>query len=398
MAFDALKWLEGLKGSGIKPGLERMEKVMAGFSPNYRIIHVGGTNGKGSVCQFIGKILQEEGHRVGIYSSPHLERMNERISINGKEINDKELSQLAGVITAEDDGLTFFEATTAISLMYFNGRVDFAILEVGLGGRYDATNIINADITAITNISMDHEDYLGRSIKEIAAEKAGIIKGGNVVTACRGTSLDVIKNKARECNARLHVIGRDVTWNRISPGKFTVKSNEEYKIETDLDGLFQGDNIAIAVRSAELLGIGKKSIIRGIKKASLPGRMEKIGQFLLDGAHNPAAIKALKEAMKDYNYNRLFIIFGVMRDKDIASMIESLPKGYVIATSAGGGRAAEADTLADMLEKEGREYTKTEDVCHAIEEARKMAGDNDMICITGSLYLVGKARAMLKDV
>jgi len=122
MAFDALKWLEGLKGSGIKPGLERMEKVMAGFSPNYRIIHVGGTNGKGSVCQFIGKILQEEGHRVGIYSSPHLERMNERISINGKEINDKELSQLAGVITAEDDGLTFFEATTAISLMYFNGR------------------------------------------------------------------------------------------------------------------------------------------------------------------------------------------------------------------------------------------------------------------------------------
>ncbi|MEA2054643.1 MAG: folylpolyglutamate synthase/dihydrofolate synthase family protein [Candidatus Thermoplasmatota archaeon] len=395
MAPDAIKWLEKLKGRGINLGLERMEKVMAAFPLNYKVIHVGGTNGKGSVCQFIGRILQEEGYRVGIYLSPHIERINERITINSKEISDEEMSEIAGMLMKRDEGLTFFEAMTAIALIYFRGKVDFAVLEVGMGGGYDATNIVNASITAITNVSMEHGHYLGKNIGAIASEKAGIIKGDAVITACRGIALDVIKKKAEECNVLLYAIGRDVKWERISPRKFLIKSNRQYEIETHLDGMFQGENIAIAVKIAELLGIGKKSIVKGIKKARLPGRMERIGQFLLDGAHNPEAMKSLNESIKDFDYNRLFIVFGVMKDKDVRSIIKFLPEGLIIATSIGGERAADANKLAIMLEKDGRKCIKTKNVRHAIKKAKEMADENDMICITGSLYLVGKVREIL---
>ena len=394
--MEGIEWLEGLKGRGIKLGLERMREAAEGIEIDYRIVHVGGTNGKGSVCRFVGSILQEAGYRVGIYSSPHLERVNERITVNGKEISDEELSKLANVVMEHDNGMTYFEAMTAIALMHFSGRVDFAVLEVGMGGRYDATNVVNADITAITNVSMEHEKYLGNSIEKIAFEKAGIIKGGKVVTACRGDALNVIERKAEECNAELHVVGRDIKWKRISPGVFEVRGREKYKLETSMNGMFQGDNIAIAVCTAELLGIKKESITRGIKNATLPGRMERIGQFLLDGAHNPAGMKAFKKALKDFDYRRLFIIFGAMRDKNIPAMIKLLPEGHVIATTAGGGRAAGADEIAAMLEDAGRECTLTENVRQAVEKAAGMAGRDDMICITGSLYLVGKARSIIK--
>ena len=398
--MEGMEWLDGLKGRGIKPGLGRMREAVEGIETDYRIIHVGGTNGKGSVCRFVGAILRESGYRVGIYSSPHLERVNERITVNEEEIGDRELSRLAGILMERDNGMTYFEAMTAIALMHFSGRVDFAVLEVGMGGRYDATNVVDSDIAVITNVSMEHEKYLGDSIEKIALEKAGIIKGGNVVTACRGKALKVMEKKAKERNAELSVVGRDVTWRRISPKKFLVKSNREYELETSMNGIFQGDNIAIAVRAAELLGTGKESIVNGIRNAMLPGRMERIGKFLMDGAHNPAGIKALGESIRDFDYNRLFIIFGAMGDKDIPSMIRHLPEGKgvtVIAASIGGERAAGAHEIASMVEKSGRKCIESGNVKDAIEKAVGMAGENDMICITGSLYLVGMAKSIVRN-
>ena len=423
--MDGIEWLEGLKGRGIKPGLERVREAAAGIETDYKIIHVGGTNGKGSVCRFVGSILREAGYTVGIYSSPHLERVNERITVNGNEIGDDELSGLAGILMEQDNGMTYFEAMTVMALMHFGGRVDFAVLEVGMGGRYDATNITDADITVITNVSMEHEQYLGDSIEKIAFEKAGIIKGADVVTACRGRSLDIIEMKAAEQNSPLHVVGRDITWRRISPGRFAVRSKEEYEIETHMNGMFQGENISIAVRVAELLGMGRESIVSGIKNARLPGRMERIGKFLLDGAHNPAGMKALGESIGDFDCNRLFVIFGAMRDKDIPSIIEHLPgrrgaggaeddggndgegngngdgndgdKAVIIATGIGGGRAAGADEIAAMVRKSGRKCIESKNVGDAIERAVDMAGDGDIICITGSLYIVGEARSIIKN-
>jgi len=394
---EGLRWLEGLKSRGIKIGLERMNSLMKEFPLDYKIVHVGGTNGKGSVCQFVGKILQENGYSVGIYSSPHLERVNERITINGMEISNASLSEIAGMLMKKDEGMTFFEAMTAIALIYFRGRVDFAVVEVGMGGRYDATNVVNADVTVITNVSMEHEQYLGKSIEEIAREKAGIIKGGDVVTACRGEALHVIERRAKECNAKLHVVERDITWKRIAPRKFLVECNTNYEIETRLNGIFQGDNIAISIKVAEILGIKKESIVGGIKGVVLPGRMEHSGIFLLDGAHNPAGIAALKEGLKDFTYQNLIIIFGTMRDKDIESMVRLLPDGKIIATSIGGGRAADTKMLSSILKKAGKNCIAENDVSNAIKKAMMIAGKNDLICITGSLYLVGEARKILKE-
>jgi len=394
---EELRWLEGLKSRGIRIGLERMNSLMKDYALDYRIIHVGGTNGKGSVCQFIGKILQEEGYNVGIYSSPHLERLNERITINGEEISDSSLSKIAGVLMKKDRGMTFFEAMTAIALIYFREKVDFAVIEVGMGGRYDATNVVDAEITAITNVSREHEQYLGNNLVEIAAEKAGIIKGGDVVTACSGEPLNVIEKKAKECDAKLHVVGRDITWKRMAPKKFWVKSRDEYELETRLSGIFQGDNISISVRVAELMGTKRESIVNGVRKAFLPARMEKAGKFLIDGAHNPAGVKAMRDGLKDFRYDNLFIIFGAMKDKNIETMIKFLPEGKIIATSIGGERAADAGIISAIARKAGRECMKENDVSGAIKKAMEMAGKDDLICITGSLYLAGKTRKILKE-
>jgi len=394
--MNGIKWLESLKGRGIKIGLERMDTLMAKFFPDYRIVHVGGTNGKGSVCQFVGSILQEEGFDVGIYSSPHLERLNERITINGTEISDDSLNEIAEMLMEEDMGMTFFEAMTAIALIYFRGKIDFAVIEVGMGGRYDATNIVNADVTVITNISMEHEKYLGRSIEEIAGEKSGIIKGGSVVTACTGDALRVIEEKAREQKSEIYVVGRDIKWKRLSPKKFLVEGNDIYELQTNLSGIFQGNNIAVSVKVAEILGIKKRSIVEGIRKASLPGRMERAGMFLLDGAHNPAGIEAMGEGLKDFTYRKLFIIFGAMKDKDIESMVKALPEGELIATAVGMERAADTEMLSSIIKKAGKTCICESNVENAIKKAMKMAGSEDLICITGSLYLVGEARRILK--
>ena len=388
-----LEWLFSLQKRGIHLGLERMEYLFSFIEPlKYKIIHVGGTNGKGSVCQYLSNILQEEGYDVGVYTSPHLERINERIVINGKEISDGELKKHAKFFMEKDKGITFFECITAIALKHFNGKVDVAIIEVGLGGRYDATNVISPILTIITNVSVEHEPFLGNNIESIAYEKAGIIKNAPVVTAAKGKALDIIQKRANEKKVPVIVIGKDIKWRHKSKNHFIIEGKNTYEIKSPLNGIFQGENIAIAIGSSEQLGLHKKSIVDGIKKTKWKGRMEKIGQFILDGAHNPAAIEALSISLKNFSYKNLHIIFGVMKDKDIKKMINALPPcKHIFTTMVNNERACDSKKLAKMIDG----AIPTENVEEAIKKAIKKAEEKDIICITGSLYVVGEARKII---
>lgn len=386
-------WIDELKENIIDLSLKRMKKFVSNEGKmNYEVIHVGGTNGKGSVCQFIASVLGRK-YKVGVYTSPHLERVNERIVVNGKEIEDEEIAKYEYL---KKYGFTYFEALTAVAILYFKEKkVDYAVMEVGLGGRYDATNIVNPTITIITNVAKEHEKYLGNDIVSIAREKAGIIKDTPVITAARGKALEVIKKVAKERGVELYTIGKDVVWRKTGRRKFVVQSEEKYEVESRLYGNFQGENIAIAVKACELLDIEKQDIVDGIKNARWPGRMEKIGKFLLDGCHNPHAIEAFVSSLEDFDYEQLTIIFGAMRDKDLEEMIKRLPEGKYIAVKIENERATEPEKIAKIGEKYGKKFHVAENVAKAIKIADEMAGENDMVCIIGSLYLVGEARKIL---
>lgn len=389
-----LERLLSLKKRGIHLGLERMQHLFSFVKPlNYHIIHVGGTNGKGSVCAYLGAILQEAGYNVGVYTSPHLEKLNERITINGREITDAELEKHATFFMEKGDNITFFECLTAIALKYFNHKVDFAVIEVGLGGRHDATNIISPTLTIITNVSKEHEVFLGQNIEAIASEKAAIIKNAPVVTAAKGKALKIIQQKAQNNHVPVVVIGRDVKWTHVSGNRFIIEANKYYKLHSPLYGIFQGENIAIAVGGTEVLGVNEKNIIGGIQKTKWHGRMEKIGQFILDGAHNVTAMNALKTSLQKCAYNNLHLIFGVMKDKDVKGMIDALPQSaHIFTTMVNDKRAYPSKKLAEMIEN----AIPTESVDEAIQKARENAGENDLICITGSLYVVGEARKIVR--
>jgi dihydrofolate synthase/folylpolyglutamate synthase len=267
-------------------------------------------------------------------------------------------------------------------------------MEVGLGGRYDATNIVTPTLTIITNVTMEHEFFLGENIESITKEKAGIIKNVPIVTAATGKAQRIIERAAKKNNVQLTAIGKDVEWRCVSPNSFVVNTKQDcYHIKSPLHGTFQGENIAVAIASAELFGIKKKNIVEGIRKTKLHGRMEIIGQVLLDGAHNPAAIRALTHSLQGFSFKNLILVFGVMKDKNIKKMIDALPVyTQVYTTMAENDRAYDSKSLAELLEN----ATPTLGVEDAIKKALKQANVDDLICVTGSLYVVGEARGILK--
>lgn len=394
---EELTWLESLHHRGIQPGLERMRAAVHPADSDFPVIQVAGTNGKGSVCHLLDAILHEEGYTVGRYTSPHLQRVHERIAVNGQPISDTALAREAAALRGEDIGFTYFEALTVIALRHFRRRkVDLAILEVGMGGRLDATSVVDADLAVITTVALEHERYLGTTIAAIAAEKAGIIKpGSRAVTACTGEALEVVRQRAGECGAPLLVVGQDVTWDQRGPRRFTVRGQRTHDLTTRLDGRFQGANVALAVAAAELLEVSPDSIARGVSTTTIPGRMERRGRFLLDGAHNPAAMQALRESLSDIPHERLIIVLGMMEDKNIPGMVRELPPGQIIATRASTPRAASPRLLARHLAAAGRSCTVADDVRQALHRAREKVGEGDLVLVTGSLYLVGEVRSLL---
>jgi dihydrofolate synthase / folylpolyglutamate synthase len=386
--------------------------------------HIAGTNGKGSTAAMLESILRSAGLRTGLYTSPHLERINERIRINGENISDQDLAaawsrvhssieslMASGKLTAHP---TFFECVTAMAFLAFGQhQVDFAIYEVGLGGRLDATNIVEPEVAIITPIDFDHENFLGHSIEEIAAEKAGIIKpvAWVVSTSERLEARAVIARRCTEMDARLVEVDATTRLDdaRDSGGRYRTiaaftHSRKQLTIAPSLPGHFQIRNALAAAVAARLLTergfpIPDAAIEQGIATTTWPGRLERLAtqpDLYLDGAHNPAgARELLKFWQENYAGRRIFLVYGAMRDKAVDEISGLLfpHAAAVVLTEPHQPRAISAPLLAEMTGHDAKETIVVPDPAAALEAALRLAGPQDAVFVTGSLYLVGELRA-----
>lgn len=422
---DAISYLYGLQKFGIKLGLDnttRLLSILGEPQNKFRTIHVAGTNGKGSTSAMIASMLQAHGYRVGLFTSPHLVSFTERIRINKREIKESEVinitSELKKLIEmlGTDLNPTFFEFVTVMAFLYFSrNNVDWAVIETGMGGRLDSTNVITPKATVITRIGLDHKEFLGNTIRAIAIEKAGIIKEGiPVITSSQEKdALDVIVNRAAEMDSDIHIYGKDFRSTlkkmNIEGIEFDYYGNESLKnLFIPLTGKHQIENASLSIRTVEtVLGIDMNmaSIKRGLSNTRWPGRLELIKRqnepfdILLDGAHNPSASEALRDALSTCykeRYNRIILILGIMADKEIKGiMAPILPlSSYTIFTAPDYNRAASPEILLDMALKDGYSGescpTINESITKAISLAKIHSG-RTLIVITGSLYTIGEA-------
>jgi dihydrofolate synthase/folylpolyglutamate synthase len=348
---------------------------------DFRSVLIAGTNGKGSVAKLLSTMMPA----AGLYTSPHLVRLNERICIGDREISDPDLKDAfeavkSAAATARDllYPPTYFEIVTAMAFLYFRGRVDFAVLEVGLGGRLDATNIVEQDVSVITSIGMDHQAFLGNTIEAIAAEKAGIIKSAEPVVIGPSADLPPIRERA---GSRL-IRAADLDFGRYPD------------LHPRLLGRHQMENIAVAIRTAECLRVARDDIVRGVNTATWPGRLERIGHFLLDGAHNVDGATALARFLEEFHPEGVWIIFGAMADKQCEEMITILkPHAQrFVFTKPKSSRAEEPTDLQRLVPDSHAEPA----LDNAVSYAQKHARANSTILICGSLYLIGEARSMLQ--
>lgn len=402
--------------------LERMEKLLGLLGDpqkGLKVIHVAGTKGKGSTSAYIASILKEAGFRVGLYTSPHLSSFRERIVINGEVIEEDVLNEIVedgreSFEVLRGDKLSFFEVYTAIAFLYFKiERVDFAVVEVGLGGRLDATNTVDSMVSVITPISLEHTNILGRSLSEIASEKAGIIKKDSVcISSPQYLKVsEVIEERCREKKNSLFIVGRDIKIDRIrfheERQSFDISGRRgKYPLlQSGLIGEHQVVNAAAAIAAIEALAIynyniPESAIRNGISKTEWPGRLEIIRRdprIVLDGAQNEASAKVLANTIKDYfTYDKLFLVLGVSRDKDLRGMCDALRDitDYALLTRADNPRAVDPKYLKEYFTDDTTEiYMNSED---AFKSACDRAAKDDLILVTGSLYLVGEVRARIK--
>ncbi len=392
MQYDkALKYIYSRELFGIKLGLKNITELsnnLGNPQDKFKSIHVAGTNGKGSVCAIISSILQKQGYKVGVYTSPHLVDFRERIRVNGKNITKKQVSSLLSEIKPLIKKHTFFEVVTSLAFLYFKKeKVDFALIEVGMGGRLDATNIINPEVSVITNISLEHTQHLGDTIEKIAFEKAGIIKQHTTIITsddCKG--LKVIKKIAKQKKSKLY-------------------KTKTKKIKSSLKGAFQYQNASLALKVIEVLNtkykntkykINKKAITSGLKSAKWPGRFEHVAKnIIFDCAHNPKGAKTLRNEIKKLNCKNVYIILGIMKDKDINHIcryLEPVAKEIII-TKPRIERAAMPKNIAKFVHKKTIIIKNVND---ALEYAKIKAKKNDLILLTGSIFTVGEAFSFIR--
>lgn len=421
----ALAFLDSLQFHKIKLGLVPMRNFMEKVGhpeKKLKIIHVAGTNGKGSVCSGLVSVLGKAGYRVGLYTSPHLSSPRERFCINDNYISKSDFSRLTAEIQKKLDGglITYFEFTTALALMWFaEQRVDFVVLETGLGGRLDATNVIEKPLlTIITSVSMDHEMYLGDTIELVAAEKAGIIKN-NIPVVCGSRDprvVAVVEEFAARQGAPLFLLRDDfetancsnLIWDYISHNDGLVDIKE---IKNSKPGEYQAENSAIIVTAIQLLKeegvtVSEANLREGLVATEWPGRLEYIKKefnkvdyrFLLDGAHNPAGVESLIHSLRYYSYGKLYCIWGAMADKNfldgIKAMLPHVEK--LILADVNSDRAAKAEDMYRLIDKEERtKMCCCSSTVKAIDLACSIAEETDLILIAGSLYLIGEIRPQL---
>jgi len=415
---QSLHYLYGLEKFGMIFGLTQVERILEAIGNPHRelqAIHVGGTNGKGSTAAMMASILQKEGYRVGLYTSPHLIRFTERIRINGREIEKEEVAALTEWIREriEASGITspftFFDFTTAMAFLYFNQRmVDLVVLEVGLGGRLDSTNVVDPLLSIITNISKDHEEQLGKSILKIAGEKAGIIKKGwpLVTAATQPKVLQLFSKVCRRERAPYFRVGKEFRYVKNGERNFNYEglNRKLWSIYLNLRGCHQMVNATTALGAMEVLEdlgypVSNDAMIEGLREVEWPGRLEMVcssPKVILDGAHNPAGALVLKESLEnEFQYNHLILLVGIMKDKDFKSILEFLAPlaDHIILTKPSIDRAASPALLKKALGRNEKKAEIIEDLKEAIGIGLSKTADEDLLCITGSLYTVGEARA-----
>jgi len=421
---ECLRYLEKIQNLGIKFGLDNVKAILSFFGnphQKYPSVLVGGTNGKGSVCAMLTRILNLHNFRVGLYTSPHLVKVEERIRIDGEPISSrsfsKELTMLRDKIEASIASKkllslpTYFELLTCLAFIYFGKqKVNMAILEVGMGGRFDATNVVSPPVSVITTVSKEHQKFLGNSLSRIAFEKAGIIKP-RIPLVCgvkRGEAQRTIKKKARELAAPFYgVFDEKGCFKARKTGEggysFIYKSKrDEYSFKPSLPGKHQGENAAVAIVASEQLNknwkkLEKEKIIQGIEETRWEGRLEVLSRcplVILDGAHNEEGAKALRGYIQEFVPAPLIMVVAFMRDKKIAKIADILfPLAKkIILTRFPYFRAAEPEEMSAKTRKFKNKIVLEPDVKRAVEMSFSETSPKGCIVITGSLYLVGEVK------
>jgi len=402
--------------------LRRVEELLARLgSPHLeaKSVHIGGTKGKGSTAAMVASALTASGYTTGLYTSPHLNTLRERFSVDGELITEGELVSVVERLKPEVEAvnqratygeLTTFELLTALAFAHFKLKgVDFQVLEVGLGGKYDATNIIKPEVCIITSISLDHTEVLGNTLTEIATEKAGIIKPDCVVVLSSQPDevVAVIKKVCHSQGAELVRVGKDVTWRSLG---FDYKRQSlevegrlgSYKLTIPLLGHYQLDNAATAVAALEVLAtkgfnISRENIIDGLARVSWAGRLQILRHnplLVVDGAHNPDSARKLRQSLVEYfDFDQAILVTGVSCDKDIDGIVSELVPLFdkVIVTRAHHPRSMALEQLAAAFKRQGVEAQATQSVPEALSLAMSIAGAGDLICVTGSLFVVAEA-------
>lgn len=434
---EAQQYLDDLQQHKLKLGLEAMENFLETVSrpdKKLRFVHVAGTNGKGSVSVNIVTILAHAGYMVGLFTSPHLSSVRERFRINGDYISEKDFAEYATQVKEAlgEEKITYFEFTTALALLWFaDAAVDLVVLETGLGGRLDATNVVAPLVSIITNVSMDHEAYLGDDLRSIAFEKAGIIKRG--VPLITGVADDdsrmVVEERCGALDVPMYLYGKDFyadekrqswSWhscsNELQPMCYT-------DLRCGMRGDYQRHNSSLAVAAIALLQrhgftVSEDAIRDGLRHVHWPGRLEHIIldrqtrirraenepegnglRYIIDGAHNPAGVASLVSTLEqEYSYDRLIVLWGAMVDKDLCLTVPPVAElaSMMIITKPQGERAAAPEMLMEILShNQRRRCHAIADVRQALDFAEQQAGPNDLIVIAGSLYLIGEIRFLL---
>lgn len=419
-----LDYMYGLTARGIKLGLENTRRLLAHFGDPHlqvRTVHIGGTNGKGSTAAFLESILRAAGLRVGLYTSPHLEKFEERIRIKGVPIPREELICLAARVKRAVDELqvpvTFFEFGTVLAFLYFSEKgTDWNIIEVGLGGRLDATNLAQAEVSILTSISHDHTEYLGPDVQAIAREKAFIIKPYGTVFAHieNDAAFAVVRGVSADRSARLRRLGKDFhvqVTDFDSRGQRLRFDWDEHRLEDlhiPLIGRHQSANAALAVAAGLALAskgvpLNDRDIREGLRTVRWPGRLEVIAQnptVVLDCAHNPDGVIKLTRSVREYfTYSRMVLVLGIMRDKPIDEMLPVFADfaDRILLVKSGQERGEDPKILLRKLQKYHKNTEIIEPIPRALQKAKEDADADGLICVTGSIFTVAEARKRLID-
>jgi dihydrofolate synthase/folylpolyglutamate synthase len=413
---DSVRFLYSLGNElkvGAKWGLERMQALLFALGnpeKNCRFIHVAGTNGKGSTCAMIASILTEDGYQTGLYTSPHLIEPTERIQISGQPVSDAEFAAAFDTVHKAAETLlrkdqidahpSYFETVTAMAFLLFRKHCEISVVEVGLGGRLDATNVIHPELCVITPISFDHESFLGNSLELIAGEKAGILKPNVPLVLSRqpAPAGAIIRQRASELAVPITSTNdTDLSNIELTPQGCSFEA-EGIRYTCPLPGKHQIDNALAAIEACQRLEIETQSIQKGLQKTRWPGRLEYVSHnpdFVLDGAHNPAGAAALRDYIREFYAKRpVWIVYGAMRDKAIEEVTTQLfpLADHLIVTALNFPRALRPEAIAEIAPHPNT--TITQSIGEAIEVAHT-APPNAIIFFTGSLFVVGEARAAL---